>query len=73
MIREGREVRSWTDYILRIDHLLFWNMSVRDPSPGLPLQRLPEGEIQVPWGAQADPPPTTNHPDEGGRNICDPT
>ena len=31
MIREGREVRSRTDYILGIDRRLFWNVSVRDP------------------------------------------
>ena len=31
MIREGKVVRSRTDYILGTDHRLFWNMSVRDP------------------------------------------
>ena len=31
MIREGREVRSWTDYILGTDLRLFGNVSVRDP------------------------------------------
>ena len=31
MIREGREVRSRTDYILGMDHRLFGNVSVRDP------------------------------------------
>ena len=30
MIRAGREVRSRTDYILRKDRRLFWNVSVRD-------------------------------------------
>ena len=31
MIREGREVRSWTDYIMGTDRHLFGNVSVRDP------------------------------------------
>ena len=31
MIWEGREVRSRTDYILKTDHRLFVNVSVRDP------------------------------------------
>ena len=31
MVRLGREVRSWTDYILGTDHHLFRNTSVRDP------------------------------------------
>ena len=31
MVREGREVRSRTDYILGTDLRLFWNVSVRDP------------------------------------------
>ena len=31
MIRERREVRSRTDYILGTDFRLFWNVSVRDP------------------------------------------
>ena len=31
MIREGREVRSWTDYILGTDHHLFGNVSVQEP------------------------------------------
>ena len=31
MIWAGREVRSWTDYILGIDRRLFLNVSVRDP------------------------------------------
>ena len=31
MIRAGREVRSRTDYILGVDHCLFWNVSVWDP------------------------------------------
>ena len=31
IIREGREVRSQTDYILVTDRRIFWNMSVRYP------------------------------------------
>ena len=31
MLRKGREVRSWTDYILGTDCRLFGNVSVRDP------------------------------------------
>ena len=31
MVREGKVVRSWTDYILGTDQSLFWNVSVRDP------------------------------------------
>ena len=31
MIWAGREVRSWTDYILGTDRRLFLNVSVRDP------------------------------------------
>ena len=31
MIREGREVRSRTDYILVTDRILFGNVSIRDP------------------------------------------
>ena len=31
MIREGREVRSRTDYILGTDCRLFGNVSARDP------------------------------------------
>ena len=31
MVREGREGRSRTDYILGVDHCLFWNVSVWDP------------------------------------------
>ena len=30
MLRKGREVRSWTDYILGTDRRLFRNVSVRD-------------------------------------------
>ena len=29
MLREGKVVRSWTDYILGIERCLFWNISVR--------------------------------------------
>ena len=31
MVREGKVVRPWTDYILGTDRRLFWNVSVRDP------------------------------------------
>ena len=31
MVREGREVRSRTDYILGMDCRIFWNVSVWDP------------------------------------------
>ena len=31
MIREGREVRSHTDYILGTDRRIFVNVSIRDP------------------------------------------
>ena len=31
MVREGRVVRSWTDYLLGTDRSLFRNVSVRDP------------------------------------------
>ena len=31
MIREGRVVRSQTDYIMGTYRYLFWNVSVRDP------------------------------------------
>ena len=31
MVREGKVVRSWTDYILGTDQSLFRNVSVRDP------------------------------------------
>ena len=31
MVREGKVVRSQTDYILGTDQSLFWNVSVRDP------------------------------------------
>ena len=31
MVQAGREVGSWTDYILGIDLCLLWNISVRDP------------------------------------------
>ena len=31
MVREGKAVRSWTDYILGTDRRLLWNVSVREP------------------------------------------
>ena len=31
MILEGREVRSWTDYILGTGFCIFGNVSVREP------------------------------------------
>ena len=31
IVREGKVVRSWTDYIPGTDRHLFWNVSVRDP------------------------------------------
>ena len=31
MVQVGREVSSWTDYILGTDHRLFWNVFVWDP------------------------------------------
>ena len=31
MLQNGREVRSWTDYILGTDRRIFGNISVRDP------------------------------------------
>ena len=31
MVREGKVIRSRTDYILGADRRLFWNVSVRDP------------------------------------------
>ena len=31
ILRQGREVRSWTDYILGTDRRLFGNVAVRDP------------------------------------------
>ena len=78
MIRAGREVRYQTDYILGMDRRLFWNVSVREPrhnsdNYGLPPQRPPEGILQIPQEKKAAPPPTTDHPDEGGQNICGPT
>ena len=32
MVCEGREGRSWTDYILGTDRCLFWNVTVRNPT-----------------------------------------
>ena len=31
MVREGKVIRSWTDYLLGIDQSLFRNVAVRDP------------------------------------------
>ena len=31
MVREGKVVRSWTDYLLGTDRSIFRNMSVQDP------------------------------------------
>ena len=69
MLWEGREVWSRTDYILRTDRHLFWNVSVRDPRHnsdhymvlGCLLIAPPEGKHQVPWGTQA-PPPSDRQP-----------
>ena len=77
MIREGRELRSRTEYILGMDHHLFGNVSSWDPmhlyGSGLPPQTTPEGAHQVPRVTQASPPPPTDRPNEGGRNIRVPT
>ena len=35
MVRAGREVRYWTDYILGMDRRLFWNVSFQDPRHNL--------------------------------------
>ena len=37
------------------------------------MKQPPEGTLQIPWGAQAPPPPTTNCPEKGGRNLRGPT
>ena len=39
---------------------------------GLPPKSPPEGTHQIPWGAQAAPPPTTNRSNERGRNLRGP-
>ena len=31
MVREGKAIRSWTDYLLGTDHSLFRNVAIRDP------------------------------------------
>ena len=81
MIREGREVRSWTDYILGKDRRLFGNVSVRDPRYNsdhyMVLGCLHSAPLRdhdrYLGGAQAYPTPSTNRPDEGGKNLCSPT
>ena len=73
MIREWREVRSWTDYILGTDLRIFENVSVRDPSHNSDHHSAPLREhTRYLGGAQADPPPPTDRPDKGGRNLCGP-
>ena len=37
------------------------------------MKQPPEGTLQIPWGAQAPPSPTTNCPEKGGRNLRGPT
>ena len=77
MIREGRELRSRMDYIMGTGRRLLWNVSVREPRYnsdhymflGCLHSNPPEGTRQLPWGSQAAPPPTADHPNEGGRNI----
>ena len=31
MVRKGKVIRSWTDYLLRTDRSLFRNVAVQDP------------------------------------------
>ena len=31
MVRAGRDMRSWTDYILGTHFRLLWNVSIQDP------------------------------------------
>ena len=38
----------------------------------MPPQRAPLGTHKLPWAAHAAPPPATDHPDEGGQDICCP-
>ena len=81
MIQEGREVRSWTDYILGMDFRLFDNVSVRDPRHNsdhyMVLGCLHRASLReharYQGGAQAPPPPPTDRTDEGGQNLCGPT
>ena len=76
MIREGREVRSRTDYILGMDHRLFGNVSVQDPRHNsdhymvlgcLRSTSLKE-HAQYLGGNKETPPPPTDRTNEGGYN-----
>ena len=81
MIREGREVRPRTDYILGTDCSLFGNVSVRDPMHNSDhymvlgcLNSSPLREhARYLGGCKLSPPPPTNRPNEGGRNLRGPT
>ena len=81
MVWAEREVRYQTDYILETDRCLFWNVSVRNLRHKLD-QYLVIGclcsaplrvKLRVPQEAQAAPPLTPGHPNEGGRTLCGPT
>ena len=81
MIREGREMRYWTDYILGTDCRLFGNVSIRDPRNNSDhymvlgcLHSAPLREhARYLGGRKRPPPPPTNLHNEGGQNLSGPT
>ena len=72
---------SQTNYILRMDHRLFWNVSVQDPrhnsEPYMVLGCLRSTPLRdhakYLGGCKQVPPMNTDRPNKGGQNLQGPT
>ena len=82
MLREGREVRSRTDYILGTERRLFGNASIRYPRHSsdhylvlgcLYSASLKEHTRYLGGRKNPPPPPTTNSDNEGEKCFRSPT
>ena len=81
MVREGKVIRSRTDYILRTDCCLFWNVSVWDPRHNTDhymvlvcLHSAPEREhTKYLTGRKQLPLRPPSSPHAGGRDLRGPT
>ena len=80
MHRQGREVRHWTDYLLRTEHGLLQNASIWDPPAQLgplhglrvPPQHRPEGALPISKTALEVFPVTTADANMGGTVVLRP-
>ena len=71
MVREGKVVRSRTDYLLGADRILFRNVSVRPfYGGGLLTQHPRERAYKIHQGKEEIAATATHRANKGGRDLC---